>query len=223
MAGLLLLSCVTGCFAADLPLLKGLDAVQVSIAWDGAKQTDRDSLQSAVEIKLRQSGLRVVTDAEVLDRIAHAVLTSTVFIGIGQGTSSVPFIVELTEAASVGREEEPFLAWFNERSKNGGEITTEELAAHPHSPGRIVGTWERYGAAQGAPVDTVKQIVARYAAHPYWQTPAGREALKPLMDAEVQEALLNEQRGITGATVAEAVKSYVDLFINDWLAANPKR
>jgi hypothetical protein len=44
-----------------------------------------------------------------------------------------------------------------------------------------------------------------------------------MMDLEVQAAMAEAQRPANPATVRETIKGYVDQFLNEWLAANPKR
>jgi hypothetical protein len=86
-----------------------------------------------------------------------------------------------------------------------------------------VATWLRYGIAQAVQPESVKDIIARYAKHPYWETPAGRPIVQHWMDLEVQAAMADAQRPVRPATVRDAIKGYVDQFINEWLAANPKK
>jgi hypothetical protein len=198
-------------------LLKGLTGVRVLVTWTGGADADKDALQTDVELKLRQAGLRVLSAAEQNAAPGRPLF----FVGLVGTGVVIPVSVGLVERASLERDNIPFAAWLDAREKQPSPITDAELAAQTRWSD--VTTWIRYGAAQSVQSASVSEIVARYGRHPYWQTPGGRAMLQPLMDAEVKAALASAQRGTDPGIVRDSVKSYVDIFLNDWLAANPKQ
>lgn len=142
------------------PGLRGLDTVSVQIAWVNGTPIDKTKLQTDIELKLRQTGIRVVSAEE------QAVGRCPIFyIAIGlSGPSSV--LVELSEEA------------YTERSF--------ATAAVPKLPDpQFVATWMRIGIANTS--ETVRQIIERYkkASAPYILRPPEEH----MMDLEVQAAM----------------------------------
>jgi hypothetical protein len=219
------------CFATVLPLLfasatpsvaqdsqlRGLTGVRVVVTWTGGADSDKDALQSDVELRLRQAGMRVLT----ADEQALAPGRPMLIVGVGGPGAATPVAVTLSEAVTLERENLVASAWLVARLKQPNPITDEEYSEH--SVQRMATTWQRFGVAQNTQTESVKQIIARYANHPYWQTPAGRPIVQHMMDLEVQAAMAEAQRPANPGTVRDTVKGYVDTFLNDWLAANPKQ
>ena len=225
------------------PPLKGLIGVRVSLTWTGGTDADRGALQADVESKLRQAGMQVLapTGLPVLDS-TYPLL----FIGVGAAGTAVPVGVELHEQVYLARDRlrtmkwtafDAWGQWYNARVKEPGPITDAEKKEHmapveaqakenealPFPPPRDATTWLRHGIAQSNQPESVKNIIARYAPNPYWQTPAGRPIVQHMMDLEVQAAMAEAQRPTSPGTVRETIKGYVDQFLNEWLAANPKQ
>lgn len=227
--------------AQDSPL-RGLAAVQVVVSWMGGPNADRDALQTDVELKARQSGLFVLTSEEQAQSSG-----SMLFIGIGGGGTTVPVIVELREKTYLFRDIHSrmkftafnaYAQWLAIRRKEPSPITDAEdkehqaaVFAEAKENGNLplaqvltnptdAATWLRYGIAQTAQTESVPDIIARYQQIPQFQTPAGRAYLAPLLDHEVQAAIAKAQSPASPGTVRDMVKSYVDAFLNDWLAAN---
>lgn len=197
---LLLLSGVRSGIAQD-SLLKGLTGVRVLVMWTAGTDADKDTVQTDVELKLRQAGLRVLSATEQTAAPGRPLF----FVGLVGTGLVIPVSVGLVERASLERDNIAFAAWLDAREKQAIPITDTELAAQTHWSD--VTTWIRYGAAQSVRSASVAEIISRYASSPYWQTPAGREMLQPLMDAEVKAALANAQRGTELGTVRDTIKS----------------
>jgi len=168
------------------------------------------------------------------------------FVAINGPGTALPVTVQLYETVTVDRDRyamfkhtasDAYNQWDWTRIKDPKPITDAERNEHwapvvaemkenmalPLPLSRKATTWQMYGVVQSVQPESVKDIVARYAKNPYQQTPAGREMLKPMMDAEVQAALATTQCKVEYSTVRITIDSYVDAFINDWLAANPKQ
>jgi hypothetical protein len=198
-------------------LLKGVAGVRVLVTWTGGVDADKDAVQSDVELKLRQAGVHVLSATEQTATPGRPLF----FVGLVGSGVVIPVSVALVERAYLERDNTAFATWLDAREKQPTPITAAEFAAQTHWSD--VTTWLRYGAAQSVRSASVAEIVSRYANHPYWQTPGGRAMLQPLMDAEVKAALASAQRGTDPGMVRDTVKSYVDIFINEWLTANPKQ
>jgi hypothetical protein len=226
---------------AQTPLLKGLIGVRVSVVWTGGAATDRDAIQSDVELKLRQAGMYV--DAPQGSQAPP--LFPLLFIGVGGIGAAGPVTVEFHESVYVCRDYFPMMKltatnayaeWFMARKKEPTPITEEEHQEHmapvlaegaenshlAPPPPRDATTWERHGIAQAVQPESVKDIIARYAQHPYWQTPAGRPIVQHWMDLEVQAAMAEAQRPVGLNTVRDAINGFVDQFLNEWLTPNPR-
>jgi hypothetical protein len=232
----LLLGCGSIPAWAQFSDLKGLTAVRVSVTWNGGTASERETIQAAVELSLRQAGL-FVPGADLSPEAQSAM--PLLSIGIAGNDKAIPIAVELQESAIVTRDwfynggfaaVNAFVEWYASRTKQPTPITKEEIAEHSKpdlaalasTPPRRVTTWRRYSVAESAQPETVQQIIARYASHPYMQTPAGRPIVQHWMDLEVQAAMANAQRPASPATVRDTIKAFVDAFLNEWLAANPK-
>jgi hypothetical protein len=233
-----------GACNAQNPSLKNIAIVRVVVAWAGAADADKAAVLSDTQLKLRQAGIGVLGPDE-----KSVVNWPTLFIGIGPGTTAVPLIVELTEEAYMNRDivargkyaaSAAYFMWYQERSKNPSPLTDEEKNEHmapmlaeskenaalPLPPPQSPASWLRYGLAQSAQAESVPSIIARWKAEildSNVTTPAGRPIKEHMMDLEVQAAMAKNQSPVSAAVVRETIKGYVDVFLNDWLAANPQQ
>jgi hypothetical protein len=98
----------------------------------------------------------------------------------------------------------------------------KQNAALPLPPSQKAATWLRCGVVQSAQPESVPNIIARYRTAIFQAAPAGRPFLEHMMDLEVQAATANTRCEISYATVQDTINRFVDAFISDWLAANPK-
>jgi hypothetical protein len=223
--------------------LNNVAIVRVVVSWTGATDADKAAVLSDARLKLRQAGIAVLGPEE-----KSVVNWPTLFIGIGPGATALPLIVELTEEAYLNRDiafrgkytaSAAYFMWYQERSKNPSPITDEERsqrmapmlaearenAALPLPPPQNPASWVRYGLAQNAQAESVQNIIARWKAEildSNMTTPAGRPIKEHMMDLEVQAAMAKYQNPVSAAVVRETLKAYIDAFLNDWLAANPR-
>ena len=224
---------------AQDPLLKGLIGVRVAVTWTGGAVADRDAIQTDVELRLRQAGMHVATSPVGKPPDSSYPL---LFVLIGGTGTAAPVGVELHESVYLGRDYLPLMKftafnayaqWYAARVKEPRPITDSETKGHldpvmaemrenshlSFPPSRDGTTWQRHGVAQSTQSESVKDIIARYASNPYWQTPAGRPIVQHQMDLEVQAAMAEAQRPANSATVRDTVRGFVDAFLNDWLGS----
>ena len=200
---------------AQVALLKGLTSVRVLVSWTGGADSNADALRTDVELKLRQAGLRVLSSEEQTATPGHPLF----FVGLVGTGVVIPVTIGVVERASLERDNIAFTAWLEAREKQPSPITDAEIAAQTHWSD--VTTWMRYGAAQNAQAESVQEIIARYKRE--WAGVGMSRVAEHMMDLEVQAATARLQNPTNPGTVRDTVKSYVDIFLNDWLAANPRQ
>jgi len=192
--------------------------VQVAVEWPDGADADRKAIQSEIELKMRQSGMRVLTKEE---NDKNLVVGHPVFLVIISGTSPATLVsCLLLETVQPERALIAYQTWLKNRTGHSTPITEAEF--DEHAGFMAATTWQRYGAAQAVPPESVQDIVARYKPAIFQATPAGRQILEHMMDLEVEAAMANAQRSASLNTVRDRIEGYVDQFLNEWLAANPK-
>jgi hypothetical protein len=189
-------------------LLKRLAGVRVVTTWTDGTDADRQAIQTDVELKLRQVGMQILNTCE-----QPPICPGTLYVWVGGSGAVINLSVALVETVSLERE------W--EIDSIAAELKQPPTVAS-RTP-RTATTWMRYGVALNARTESVQEIIDRYQRIPQFQTPAGRAYLAPLLDHEVQAAIANAQHTPSSGTVRDTIKSYVDIFLNEWLAANPKQ
>lgn len=209
----LLLECGSAANAQSFPFvpandaprsLIGLAGVSPFIAWARGAPDDTEAIRTDVELKLRQAGVRILTPDE---------------LGPAGGPLLVVSISRVGPATLVSVQLFQFV--FSQRDVE--EYFQRMIATDGHATGmyRTSGVvWQRFGIAQNALTETVQQIVERYkkASAPWVPT----QAEQHMMELEIQVATANAQSAAS-LSVREIVKNYVDAFLNDYLAANPKQ
>jgi hypothetical protein len=208
---MLLLAGASPAVAQDTQL-KGLAGVRVVVTWAGA-EADRGAIQTDVELRLRQAGIRVLTEPEQAQTPGHPVL----FIGIGAIGPVIPVAIELGERVWLERESKADAAALAARLKQPN-ASIDEAFANSQTPLRDATIWRRCGVAQAEQPESVKDIIARYEKK-YVMTNQG---VQHMLDLEVQAALAGAHRAASIGTVRESVNAWVDEFLNAWLAVNPK-
>jgi hypothetical protein len=231
--------------AQDPPLKSLYGVLRVAVTWTGGSDADRNAIQTDVEFKLRQAGMTVATaDQQVQPFFQQSPnVASMLFVGVGGGNAALPVTLELHERVYSLRDListmktsalDAYVLWHDARMKEPSPITEAEMKEHmapvlaeskenlclsSSTPMRDVTTWQRHGMAQATQHESVRDIIARY----------NREAqgfMAPVMqhemDLEVQSAMAEAQRPASPGTVRDTIKGYVDQFLNEWSAANPR-
>jgi len=199
----------------DSPL-NGLTDVRVAVDWPAGSDAERGAVQTGVELKLRQAGLHVLTAAD------HR--HTRLLIRIGGIGAAIPLVVELDETTYLERDTNSFNTWMDARIKDTSPLTSSEIKRHTVRSWAAA-TWLMFGVAQDVQAESVQSIIARYKAEiQNWQltTPAAVPVKEHMMDLEVQAATANAKCNTSYVTVRDTINSFVDAFINDWVATNPK-
>jgi hypothetical protein len=240
VAVLVLLPALPVSAESERQMLTGLSSVAVMVSWPNASDSDVRSVKSGVELRLRQCGIGIIT---VADAQSLTTQPSILFIDIANTTQQITSVsVQLHEGADINRElasamdftaYNTYMKWLLNHTV---PPTEDEIKAHHeavdledrnnlqnvHVTSRSVITWERHGIAKVSQGETTKEIIARYATHPYWQTPAGRPIVQHMLDLEVQDAIARVQATATINLIWPTIDSQMSAFVNDWLAANQK-
>jgi hypothetical protein len=229
--------------------LKGLAGVRVVVTWPAGADADRDALQTDVELKLRQAGMHVLTADEQTQTLGSMLFIgvggtgAAIPVGVELhesvifGRDYLP-MMKFTAFNAYGK-------WYMARTKEPSPITEAELKEHlapveaeakenatlPPPLPKDATTWQRHGVAEAVQSESVQAIIARYRAQLFAKLPSGalaadiaspavRQAIGHMMDLEVQAAMAKAQSPASPGTVRDTIKSYVDVFLNDWRAAN---
>jgi len=230
--------------------LKGLISVLVSVTWTGGVDPDRDALQGDVELKVRQAGMHVLTAGQQAQTFADAqavTFGSMLFVGVGGSGAAIPVTLELHEKVYLPRDLvsamkftalDAYSQWHDARMKEPSPITEAEMNEHmapveaetkenrclsSSTLMRDAAIWERHGIAQSVQPESAQSIVARYRPAILEASQNGRPFLEHMMDLEVQAAMAEAQRPANPGTVRDTIRGFVDQFVNEWLAANPKQ
>jgi hypothetical protein len=228
---------------AEEPLLKGLNDVRVVVTWTGGADADKSALQTGVELKLRQVGMHVFTPAELSGLQDAASYVPMLFIGVNGPGAAFPVTVQLYEGTYVVRDvyakykhtaSDAYSQWYLARKNDPKPITDAESKEHfasavaemkenaalPLPLSRKATTWQMYGVVQSAQPESVKDIIARYAKASGGYMPPWYQHM---MDLEVQAAMAEAKCNVNYSTVRDTINGFVDAFISEWLAANPKQ
>jgi hypothetical protein len=247
ITALILLGGVMARASAQDPVLKGLGAVRVLVSWTGGTDAEKDALKTDVELKLRQAGLFIVSDDG--STLFVGIGAGNVAVPVIVELREQGYMVRDLNSRMNFTAFEAYLQWRTARRRDPAPITDAEDKEHqvavfaeakengnlPLSQvltiPRDVTIWYRYGAAQNAQTESVQQIIARYQKVLLAVLPSGalaadiaspgvRQTIQHMMDLEVQAAMASAQNPVSPGSVHDTIKSYVDAFLNDWLAAN---
>ena len=173
--------------------MKSLTGVRVVVTWTEGPGSDRDAIQTDVELRLRQAGMRVLTASEQMQTPGQPML----FIGAAGSGAAIPVGVELHERV-----------WLERNNNNSAQSYAATDAV----------TWQKHGAAQT--VQSVQDAYQRIM-DPYKTAGVMNQVMMRLVELQMQAATTDSQHFNFG-TVRDFVKDRVNEFLNAWLAANTR-